>query len=131
MLITFASVYTLFWKPLTFRGDIETLTSQRENTFHGISNPAAAYCIVLGYKYSSENGIGYCIFIDGSKCEEWSFYAGKCGQTYSYCTRQGYLLETRNDGKDPYSREYSACVLPDGTKKPASELMNLSQFISR
>ena len=96
-----------------------------------MSNPAAAYCIALGYEYKLDGEIGYCILPDGSKCEEWSFYAGECGQKYSYCARHGYKLESRNDGKDPYSRKYSACVLPDKSRKPASILMRLQEFIRR
>ena len=101
----------------------------------GIPNPAAAYCKFLGYDYEivhTEKGdVGYCIFPDGNKCEEWSFYAGKCGQKYSYCVKNGYGIETRSDGRDPYSLEYSACIMPDKTRVPASELMNLGEKLSK
>ena len=101
----------------------------------GIPNPAAAYCKFLGYDYEivhTEKGdVGYCIFPDGSKCEEWSFYAGKCGQKYSYCVKNGYGIETRSDGRDPYSLEYSACIMPDKTRVPASKLMNLGEKLSK
>jgi len=96
-----------------------------------ISNPAAVYCKSLGYRYRLEGNVGYCIFPDNNTCEEWSFYSGKCGQKWSYCVRHGYGLETRRDGRDPYSMEYSACILPDKTRKPASELMRLEDKISR
>ncbi|MEM2507235.1 MAG: C1 family peptidase [Nitrososphaeria archaeon] len=101
----------------------------------GIADPAAVYCKFLGYDYeivkTEQGDVGYCIFPDGSKCEEWSFYAGKCGVKYSYCNVNGYKAITLSDGRDPFSREYTACVMTDGTSIPASKLMSLSKKMSQ
>ena len=48
-------------------------------------NPASAYCKEQGYNLevrTDENGNqqGFCVFPDGSECEEWSYYKKECGQ---------------------------------------------------
>ncbi|MEE4195763.1 MAG: DUF333 domain-containing protein [Anaerolineae bacterium] len=48
-----------------------------------IANPASVYCEEQGgtleLRTDEEGGVtGYCIFDDGSECEEWSFYNGDC-----------------------------------------------------
>jgi putative hemolysin len=77
-----------------------------------IPNPAALYCAKLGYEYEireSEDGgqYGTCIFPDGSECDEWAFFAGTCGQAYSYCVRMGYDIITKTVGR---AGGYSVCV---------------------
>ena len=80
----------------------------------GMANPATVYCRDLGYEYkivdTDRGQKGICIFPDKSECEEWQFLTGKCGQSYSYCARQGYDLIIRTDGKNPFSRDYAVCV---------------------
>ncbi len=49
----------------------------------GIANPASEFCIenggVLEIRTESDGGqIGYCIFPDGSECEEWAFFREEC-----------------------------------------------------
>ncbi len=48
----------------------------------GLPNPASQYCVEQGYtlEIRDEAGgqVGYCIFPDGSECEEWAFYRGEC-----------------------------------------------------
>jgi len=62
-----------------------------------MSNPAAVYCEELGY--SMENVIrnggedADCIFPDGSRCGQWDFLSGRCGQEFSYCEMQGNVLQ--------------------------------------
>ena len=103
-------------------------------------NPASAYCEDQGYQLeirSAENGsqTGYCLFPDGSECEEWAYYRGECGPfkqvtplvpvtgetdqavmpnpASAYCQEQGYQLEIRteeNGGQTAY------CLFPDGFK---------------
>jgi C1A family cysteine protease/putative hemolysin len=73
----------------------------------------------MGYKYqiveTADGGQrGICILPNGEACDEWDFYAGVCGAAYSYCAQKGYRLETRNDGKDPFSPKYAVCVSPEG-----------------
>ncbi|MCS7118514.1 MAG: eight-cysteine-cluster domain-containing protein [Archaeoglobaceae archaeon] len=53
---------------------------------NSILNPAAKFCIDMGHVYRVERSdnkqIGLCIFPDGTKCEEWEFFNGKCGQKW-------------------------------------------------
>jgi putative hemolysin len=48
----------------------------------GLPNPASQFCEAQGYRLemrTDANGTtGYCIFPDGSECEEWAFYRGEC-----------------------------------------------------
>jgi len=48
-----------------------------------------------------------CVFPDGNECEEWDFLSGRCGQDYSFCAQQGYLLEPGDN--------MAACLFPDGS----------------
>jgi putative hemolysin len=48
-----------------------------------LPNPASVYCEDQGYKNeirTAEDGSqsGFCIFPDGSECDEWAFYRGEC-----------------------------------------------------
>jgi putative hemolysin len=47
-----------------------------------LANPASKYCVDLGYRLEmrEESGgtAGYCVFPDGSECEEWALYRGEC-----------------------------------------------------
>jgi putative hemolysin len=48
----------------------------------GLANPASQFCEEQGYRLEmrEEAGgtVGYCIFDDGSECEEWAFFRGEC-----------------------------------------------------
>ena len=48
----------------------------------GLANPASVYCEERGgsvdIRDTDEGEVGYCVFADGSECEEWSFYRGEC-----------------------------------------------------
>lgn len=61
---------------------IESDNQEEETNNIGIANPASTNCVEKGGKVIIEeesNGqVGYCVFDDGSKCEEWSFYRGEC-----------------------------------------------------
>jgi putative hemolysin len=46
-------------------------------------NPASAFCVEQGYKSEIRTAAdgsqsGYCIFTDGSECEEWAYFRGEC-----------------------------------------------------
>ena len=46
-------------------------------------NPASAYCVQQGFKSEIRTAVdgsqtGYCIFPDGSECDEWMYYRGEC-----------------------------------------------------
>ncbi|MFQ5812502.1 MAG: META domain-containing protein [Anaerolineae bacterium] len=49
----------------------------------GLANPASVYCKERGGRLeirTADDGgaVGYCIFPDGSECEEWAFFRGEC-----------------------------------------------------
>ncbi len=47
-----------------------------------IANPASTYCVENNGKLEIREGekgqYGVCIFLDGSRCEEWSFLRSEC-----------------------------------------------------
>ena len=76
-----------------------------------MANPAAVYCGELGYAMENVTRNGGedadCIFPDESRCGQWDFLSGRCGQEFSYCSLQGYNLgEGTNIG---------TCQFPDGS----------------
>ena len=83
----------------------------------GLANPASVYCQELGYEEETREGewgqYGMCIFPDGSECDTWDFFTGKCGQEFSYCEQQGYSLEE--------DQNIGTCFFPDGTSCPDFE----------
>lgn len=49
----------------------------------GMPNPASVYCEEQGGKVelrtdASGGMVGFCVFPDGSECEEWAYYRGEC-----------------------------------------------------
>jgi putative hemolysin len=96
-------------------------------------NPAAAYCTALGYNYSittaPDGGMtGFCTLPDNRKVDEWQFLQGQVAPEYSYCAKQGYLLQTVNDSATCrvfLTESCAVCVLSDGSKKEVTKLMNL------
>jgi len=101
----------------------------------GMADPAAVYCSELGYSYeivgTGDGQYGVCVLPDGSKCDAWGFLEGTCGQSYSYCARQGYDLITKTDGRNALSREYGVCVHDQQEVGPVTGLMNLSEKASK
>lgn len=78
----------------------------------GVVNPAAAYCLELGYQAKDE----VCILPDASVCDQWAFFRGECGQAFSHCEKQGGTIsnEVRSQGTSTTSE--AICTLPDGTE---------------
>lgn len=94
-------------------------------------NPAAVFCVENGgtleiRKDELGNEYGYCLFSDGSECDEWAYFRGECqpGDSLSgnanmpnpasaYCEEQGYTLEIRTaeDGS-----QSGFCIFPDGSE---------------
>ena len=126
----------------------EDLNEQPAATGVAMKNPAFVYAIELGYEYKTvqtEQGErGVIVFPNGDECDAWDFLEGKCGQEYSYCALNGYGIETRKDGKNPFSQDYAVCVpkisalstsstLSTSTQSlieegvPVTELMNLNE----
>ena len=60
-------------------------------------NPASEFCVEQGYKLEirSEAGgeIGYCLFPDGSECEEWAFYRGECAPGSASTATEGSTIQ--------------------------------------
>lgn len=49
----------------------------------GMANPASVFCEEQGGQLEIRTGaaggqVGFCLFPDGSECEEWAFYRGEC-----------------------------------------------------
>ena len=47
-------------------------------------NPAAVFCEEQGYKVEIRTAAdgsqqGFCVFPDGTECDEWAFFRGECG----------------------------------------------------
>jgi putative hemolysin len=61
---------------------LATPTSDSFDSPVGLPNPASVYCQEQGFTLelrSDASGMaGYCVFPDGSECEEWSFFRGEC-----------------------------------------------------
>lgn len=55
-----------------------------------LPNPASVYCKEQGgeleiRKDKEGNEWGFCIFLDGSECEEWEFFRGECKKGERFC----------------------------------------------
>jgi Tol biopolymer transport system component/putative hemolysin len=94
----------------------------------GMANPASKFCVEQGYQSEirdeASGQVGYCLFPDGSECEEWAFYRGECapasegeappGQIANpasqNCLAVGgtWSSETREDGG-----QYGICLFED------------------
>lgn len=94
-------------------------------------NPASVFCEENGGTLEireDESGgqVGYCIFDDGSECEEWAFYQGKCkpGDSLApiaglpnpasvFCVENGGTLEIREDES---GGQVGFCIFDDGSE---------------
>jgi len=62
----------------------------QNNQASGLPNPASVFCEKQGgsleiRKDKEGNEKGFCIFEDGSECDEWNFYYGKCKKGEKFC----------------------------------------------
>ncbi len=114
-----------------FVDDSTATPSQPDDAQANMPNPASVFCeenggTVENRKDEQGNEYGYCIFSDGSECDEWAYYRGECapGDSLSgnanlpnpasvYCEEQGYTLEIRTaeDGS-----QSGFCLFPDGSE---------------
>ena len=66
-----------------------------------MANPAAKFCVDQGYQSEirDEAGgqAGYCLFPDGSECEEWAFYRGECAPGSESQTSSGQLANPASE----------------------------------
>jgi putative hemolysin len=94
-------------------------------------NPASVYCEENGgtleiRKDEQGNEIGYCVFEDGSECEEWTFYRGDCkpGDSLTpgvglpnpasvYCEENGGTVDIREDAN---GSQIGYCIFEDGSE---------------
>lgn len=82
----------------------------------GIANPASENCVAQGGTLVIRQGdggeVGYCVFADGSECEEWALMRGECapGQAlasftdpFAYCAAVGTIdaPDSRYIGEQP------------------------------
>jgi putative hemolysin len=95
-------------------------------------NPASVFCEenggTLEIRTDEETGdqVGYCVFEDGSECEEWAFYRGECKPGDSldiadmpnpasvFCEENGGTLEIRTD--EETGDQVGYCVFEDGSE---------------
>ncbi len=68
-----------------YTGENETSTPTASNLTPTteLPNPASKFCIEQGYNLTirtNPNGsqTGYCVFPNGSECEEWAYFRGEC-----------------------------------------------------
>jgi hypothetical protein len=90
-----------------------------------MANPASVYCVDQGgqleIRDETDGQVGYCIFPDGSECEEWAYLRGECAPGGAdqagmpnpaslYCIEQGgrLMMKTRGDGG-----EFGVCYFED------------------
>ena len=94
----------------------------------GMPNPASKYCGDQGGKLEirdeTSGQVGYCVFSDGSECEEWAYFRGECAPggkkpsvgipnpASKYCADQGGKLEIR----DETGGQVGYCVFSDGSE---------------
>ena len=96
----------------------------------GLPNPASVFCGDQGYRLEIRTAAdgsqqGFCIFPDGSECDEWAYYRGECSPTTAnaaeqlpnpasaFCEEKGYKgeIRTATDGS-----QQGFCLFPDGTE---------------
>ncbi len=83
-----------------------------------VADPAASYCIGLGYKYETkkDNGeIGVCVLPENIECDAWKFFSGQCGQGYTFCEKNGGKIAT-TDENCQFSPKCAVCILRNGAE---------------
>ncbi|MCP4211870.1 MAG: DUF333 domain-containing protein, partial [Halieaceae bacterium] len=94
----------------------------------GMPNPASVHCEDEGGKLEirDEAGgqVGYCLFPDGSECEEWAYFRGECAPGTDdeaigmpnpasvHCEDEGGKLEIRDEA----GGQVGYCLFPDGSE---------------
>ena len=78
----------------------------------GVPNPAAVFCEKNGGKLDLTTGM--CTFTNGTKCEEWAFFRGECGNSQSLCEKDGGKLVNRIENTSAgWQASYAVCVFDD------------------
>jgi len=87
-----------------------------------VANPASAHCIDVGYSEAFDNERTQCRFSDGTSCDEWEFYRGKCGQEFSACTKAGGELTSGSGRIGSAFFQFGLCTFSDGSQCGEGEL---------
>ena len=113
------------------KAGLETPPMKLDESQANMPNLAAVYCeenggTVVTRKDETGNEYGFCLFPDGSECDEWAYYRGECSPGDSlvdnanlpnpasvYCVDQGGTLEIR---KDESGNETGFCMFPNGSE---------------
>ena len=98
-----------------------------------MKDPSAVYCGAMGYTYTvvqtADGPAGSCVLPDGTTAGSWQFLQGAAGQQFSWCAQQGYRQQVvrsyRTCGQFGLD-ECLVCVLPDGSTREVTSVMNLS-----
>jgi hypothetical protein len=98
-------------------------------------NPAAVYCLDLGYSYTIVDQLdggqaGACTLPDGTVCDAWDFLGGTCGPKFTICGLQGLKTVVRDDGRDPFLLHYAACFdAAAKTLQSVTDMMDLARKV--
>ena len=98
-----------------------------------MKDPSAVYCGAMGYTYkiaeTPDGPLGVCVLPDGKEVESFRFLQGFEGTQYSYCAREGYpqkMVTSYRICGDFGLDQCLVCILPDGTTREVTQVMNLS-----
>jgi len=103
--------------------------------FKSVPNPAAAYCIQMGYQYEirkdkAGNEDGVCVFPDKTEANAWDFFKGKSGRKFSYCAKKGYETNTKKIIQEGYTQECAECILKS-KKGVIQERVDMLELMNR
>lgn len=73
----------------------------------GVPPPPGEYCTRLGFTIVGNQ----CQFPDATSCELWAFYRAECGQSHSYCQKQGGTVSTKTEDMGTWTAVYAVCDL--------------------
>lgn len=100
-------------------------TADRQDQPLNMANPASVYCEEMGSRLEMRedpNGTsGFCIFPDGTECEEWAYFRGEC--------QPGETEQAEGQGIEPFSLQVTAIygsVISSGTDLPAPSKLILT-----
>jgi len=97
-----------------------------------MTNPAAGYCIALGYQYMDTVGAdgsmtGYCILPGNQSVDAWQFLVGNVSPELSYCKKAGLDIHTVHDPRvcGLLGSTCGVCVKADGSTHEVTAMMGL------
>ena len=59
-----------------------------------------------------------CALPDGTSCEQWAFYRGRCGQAHSYCNLHGGTIATVEVAMGTWTGIVAMCTTAGGQQRP-------------